>query len=756
MLKKSIILLALLTGWALVTSVVFAQESKPAPNPVSTTVEIGGQARLVDGDKSFGLQQFRDVPRGGILRQLNFQVLNQGDPFRFTFRGFDMFQRDMLFNATLESATKWKVTFDWEGFARNWSSQNPMIHNESSLAVYTVPVATRTTLQGLTGTAFQTAARNFINTAPQGSISNFRERNTAAISYNLTDSLTFSLKYLNERKSGHRPWAYGVFAGSFERGAEVPMPTPYLTNELTAALDYNKGRLYLGAEYRGSYFTNNAPSLTVENWFQATNQGATGSGNRGLNAVSRVALPPSNRGNSFTLRGMLLLPMNSRASALINWTRWTQDEAFLPYTINSAIPNPTTIPAGTSLTSVDSLPQRSYNGEMNILTQDYAFVSRPVKFFQYQVRYNDYDLQNDSPEIAFPGRVGYGDFEWATTAGGYPASPITPALPGHAPHSKSRAFRRQQTDVVGTVRPISDIVWKSGYRYERYHREEREVDLSREHGFHTTVTYAPKGPIYAKAGYRYFDRTPNVYEAVNSHPDFWRMWEQGKRERRQSSALLSYNFTPGTAITATWFNGSDRFDKSRYGLHQMQLNSVNADFTWAARDNLSMFAGWGYDRSGFDYTLVANTGSYNFANAYHRDNREGVHFMQTGLSGTFMGDKGEYTLTYAGTLAKTQITTANPVTPATPGSALANPFPNVKNQFHELRFNTSIAVRENVRLGVNYLLEPYRLNDFAQDIIGPYIPGQLAQDVSPYAFNDLPLRNYTGNVVAFYVRYTIR
>jgi hypothetical protein len=80
----------------------------------------------------------------------------------------------------------------------------------------------------------------------------------------------------------------------------------------------------------------------------------------------------------------------------------------------------------------------------------------------------------------------------------------------------------------------------------------------------------------------------------------------------------------------------------------------------------------------------------------------------------------------------------------------------VKNQFHELRFNTSIAVRENVRLGVNYLLEPYRLNDFAQDIIGPYIPGQLAQDVSPYAFNDLPLRNYTGNVVAFYVRYTIR
>lgn len=749
MLKKSIILVAILTGCALCQDT-----TTPPVNPVSSTVEIGGQARLIDGEKTFGLQQYRDVPRGLVLRNLNFQYLTPGDPVRFTFRGFDMFQRDMLFNATFENATRYKLTFDWEGFTRNWSSQNPMIYNEASRGVFVVPLAARTTLQNSTGAEFERLARNLINTAPQGTIANFRERNTVGFSYNITDALTFNLRYLNERKSGHRPFGYGVFAGAFERGAEVPMPTPYLTNELTAGLDYNKGNLYLGAEYRGSYFTNRELGMTFENWFQADILQNPNSGQRGLFAVGQAALPPSNRANSFTFRAMYLLPMNSRASALVNFSRWSQDAQFLPYSINSGITN-TTLPSGASVTDTASLPQRSYNGEMNILTQDYAFVSRPFSRLQYSVRYNDYDLNNESPEIDFPGRVGYSDSQWTTTAGGYPASPITPALPGHAPHSKSRAFRRQQTDVIGAIRPFKDLNWKSGYRYERYHRTEREVDLSIEQGFHTTLTYAPKSPVYVKASYRYLDRNPDFYNAVGSHPDFYRMWEQGERRRRQGSALISYNFSPGTAITATWFNGSDTFDKSLYGLHQMQLNSLNADFTWTTGNGMAFFAGWGYDRSGFDYTIVANTGSYNFANTYNRDSREGVHFSQAGFSGTFAGDRGEYTLTYAGSLSRTQITTANPFTPAS-SSAAAVPFPDVKNQFHELRFNTSIALRENVRLGLNYLLEPYRLNDFTQDIIGPYNVGLLDQNVSPYAYNDLPLTNYTGNVVAFYIRYTIR
>jgi hypothetical protein len=732
-----------------------AQERNAAPEPTSTTVEVGAAIRHVDGDKSFGLQRTSDIPRGLILRRFDFRYLEEGKPLRFTFWSYDLLQKDMLFEGALEDALRYKLSFDWQGFARFWSSENPILQTESSRATYTVPLALRTGLQNATGAEFQRLVGNAFATAPQQEIRAFRDRNTVRFSYNLTDSLTFHARYLTERRSGRRPWSYGVFAGSFERGSELPMPTPYLTNEITTGLDYSKGNLLLGFEYRGSVFTNRAPALTFENWLRADPIGSAPSAQRGLFGVGQAAMPPSNQSHNFTFRGLLLLPGNSRASALLSYGRWTQDEALLPYTINSAVTQ-STLPPGTDLTSPSALPVSSYNGLMTTLTQDYAFVTRPWKPLQLTVRYNDYDLNNQSPEIRFPGRVGYNDAEWATTAGGYPASPISPALAGHSPTSKPRAFRRQQTDAVAAIRPTRDITWKSGYRFERYTRERREVDLSREHGFHTTFTYAPKSPLYAQASYRYFHRSPDFYDAVQSHPDWYRMWEQGQRVRRQASGLLSYNFSPGTAFSANWFNGSDRFDRSLYGLHQMQLNSVNADFTWTKSEALSMFFGWGYDRSGFDYTLVANTGAYNFANSFHRDNREGVHFAQFGLSGAFMGERGEYTLTYAGALARTDMTTANPFPIATPGSAAANPFPTVRNQIHEVRFNTTIAIQENIRLGLNYLHEPYRLNDFTQDIVEPYIPGRLQQDVSQYAFNGLPLRNYSGNVLAVYLRYNIR
>lgn len=739
----------------LLSAGTMAQEARPAPPPTSTTVEIGGATRQVSGDKTFGLEQHRDIPRGLIMRRFDFQYLTQGNPTRFSFWSYDLFQKDMLFQGTLESAMRYKLTFDWQGFARSWSSQNPALYTESSRGVYTVPLGLRTSLQNATGADFQNLARNALDTAPQTGIRALRERNTLNFSYNLTDSLIFSTRFITERRSGHRPWAFGVFAGALQRGAELPMPTPFLTNDMTVGLDYGKGNLLVGVEYRGNYFTNRAPAITFENWFRADPVQSTATAQRGLMAVSQAAMPPSNQSHNFTLRGMLLLPWNSRASALISYGRWLQDEPLLPYSLNTAITN-TTLPPGADVTSPSSLPVSSYQGQMNTLTQDYAFITRPVKQLQLGIRYNDYDLNNESPEIQFPGRSGYSDSEWTSTAGGYPASPLTPALAGHAPTSRPRAFRRQQTDATAAIRPFKDLTWKSGYRFERYLRENREVDLSREHGYHTTVTYAPKNPVYAKASYRYFDRSPEFYNATHSHPDFYRVWEQGQRVRRQSSAMLSYNFSPGTALTTSWFNGSDRFDRSLYGLHQMQLNSINTDFTWTATGSLAMFAGWGYDRSGFDYTLVANTGAYDFANTYHRDNREGVHFAQLGVSGTFLNDRGEYTLTYAGALSRTDMTTANPGPVATPGSAAANPFPVVKNQLHEIRFNTSIEVKENVRFGFNYLHEPYRLNDFTQDIIGSYIPGRVDQDVSGYAFNDLPLRNYTGNVAAFYLRYTIR
>jgi len=223
-------------------------QGQPAEAPAETiwtTVEIGGEARLVKGERSFGLQQYRDIPRGTFMRQFDFRYLKEGNPLRFEFRSMDLFQRDTLFNATVENVNKYKLSFDWQGFARYWSSQNPSLVNEISRGAFVAPDALRGSLQNASESDLARLAGNAVLVAPQTSIRSFRERNLITYTCNLRESLALRLQYMNERRSGNRLWSQGTYtrigtpAGdTFETpGQELFEPTAYLTNELGAELN---------------------------------------------------------------------------------------------------------------------------------------------------------------------------------------------------------------------------------------------------------------------------------------------------------------------------------------------------------------------------------------------------------------------------------------------------------------------------------------------------------------------------------------
>lgn len=747
-----------------VAALSFGQEKSPAPSQetISTTVELGGEARLVNGEKSFGFQRDRDVPRGAFIRQLDFRHFTEGNPLRFEFRSIDLLQRDALFNATLESVHKYKLSFDWQGFARFWSNQNPSLLNEVSRGVFVAPEALRGGLQNASDSDLARLAANAVSVAPKVSIRSLRERNFITYTYQLRENLAMRLQYMNERRSGNRLWSQGTYTrigtpsgDTFETpGQEMFEPTAYRTNEIGAELNYTRKNLLLGVEYRGSIFTNNQTSLTWQNPFRLTSEQASqpaGALNRGRFAETQDALPPNNQAHTVTFNAMLLLPRSTRASALFSWSRWTQNDAFLPYTINTAITAPN-LPAGTPATSLKALPRPSLDGRINVLTQDYALVSRPWRALQLGVHYNDYDLSNETHEMLSPGYSAFGDSFWRTSISSQPG--ITNPV-----QSEPKSFRRQRANVEAAIRPGMDLTWKSGYQLERYHRENRNVELMREHGLMTSLAYTPKSPVFAQAGFRYFDRTPDHYDPGGYEPAFLRMWDQAQRVRKQADAVVSVNVTPTTSLSTSWFYLADTYDKANFGLHQMKTNSVNADLSWNAGENFGMTAGWGYDRTGYDYLMATKTAQpYNFRNNWTRDTRDGVHYAQAGFTGSFAGRKGEYQLSYAVSLARMSINTVNPndIVPTDTLNAKAYPFPDVKNQFHEFRLNTSYAVHPKVRLGIYYLLEPYRLNDFARDVVSPYSPASLAPEIDArrFQFYDVGMSNYTGNMVAVYLRYS--
>jgi hypothetical protein len=481
--------------------------------------------------------------------------------------------------------------------------------------------------------------------------------------------------------------------------------------------------------------------------------GAVGGGTfRGRFAELQSSLPPDNQAQTLAGSAVFFLPHSSKVSGLISWGRWTQNQAFLPYSDNPAVTvNPGQAGPTAPLTSLSALPQPSLNGIMHTFTGDFIASSRPIKQLQLTVHYNNYDLDNDTQQIHFPGVVAVLNSFWFNFYTGTPGRPNVPF------DSRVNSFDHQRASFEASLKPIKDLTWKGAYQYERWERTGRQADLTTENRLTSSISYAPKNTIYMEGGVLYSNREPNLYLDRGGLEDvFIRMFDQSNRLQKQGNALFSVTPKPIMILSGSAYYSSDVFDKSLLGLHQMKSYSLSADASFNL-DNFSFYVGWGYDRTGYDY--VSATGAFLPPTLrFSRDTRDGIHTAHVGFTGSWAKGKGNYQFSYAVGLSRVAITTANidPVPVTSQLNSLAFPFPAVKSQFHEFRLDVSYQLQKKVWLGVNALFEPYRLNDFANDMVQPYGGNAVTptqNDASRYYFLDIGPTNYVGSMTAVYLRF---
>src|SRR5215469_4521971 len=161
-------------------------ELVPGVNTAGITVESGGEAARVTGKKSFIQQEYRDVPKGAVVRRLDYIWLHEGNPLRFRFRSLDLIQRDMRFQANLEDVGKFNIQVDYAGFSRFWGSGGQSVLTEVQRGVFQTSAALRTALETATPATRGTLARDAIATAPRVDVRSDRQRGTLTQTYNLT------------------------------------------------------------------------------------------------------------------------------------------------------------------------------------------------------------------------------------------------------------------------------------------------------------------------------------------------------------------------------------------------------------------------------------------------------------------------------------------------------------------------------------------------------------------------------------------
>ena len=251
--------------------------------------------------------------------------------------------------------------------------------------------------------------------SPQFDLRERRDIGTFRVSATPTTQLDVTGGFTTTKHSGELPW--GASFG-FSNDNEVALPYRSRTNDMDVGLEWKNPRAMFRAAYNGSWFNNQADTLTWDNPLVADgfDVGAPGHG--------RMALWPSNSLQTISAAGYTKFARRTQLTGSLAFGWANNDEPLLPFTINSPLPQ---IP----------LPRDTADASATTVATTIGLVSRPEDDWRFSTRFRRYAYDNDMPDTPIDDFISYDTSVGESTTGGpcsmrTPATRSTPTPPGPA------------------------------------------------------------------------------------------------------------------------------------------------------------------------------------------------------------------------------------------------------------------------------------------------------------------------------------
>lgn len=674
------------------------------PAKVHVTVEAGAQTRDTTGDHPAKFQEVRDVPRGLFVQKLSLDFNPANSPYSIKAKGYEIRERDQRFTFDLWKIGKYRTQFLWDQIPHSFGTGRSFLVRTAP-GLYQVSPLLRASLQAVTqsdltrtpvNAPLPTLVRQELQTAPLTDVRLRRDQALFRQSYYLSSKIELHVQFSWQSNNGTRPIAAGTFVrrpvpgnglpdigGSWEGiGQEFLEPLEQRTYNLNLGAQFRGKRWGAGVDYNLSLFRNHIMSVIFENPFRVTDeQGCTpnptpppaltcGASNRFREVRWQNSLAPNSDSHNITLWGNFDLRPQTHLRGLFSLSYWTQNDPFLPWTLNTAI-RPRDWDANSPITDptdVNQLPARSLNGKMRDIVQEYALVNRR-KNFRFQVQYRSQSLDNQSPTIQFPGYAAFGDSTWRAPVTDFYNLPI---------ENLDWDFRRQNIDAgfewhiwprprKGSVpgpeykRDKTQLTWRLDYDWEIWNRKFRDVNRSNEHSIRNrldfefnlsgknsraaknTATGAAKTggategvglqsmtTLRLKLDYRYADRRAPVY---NTQPLSFNANFPGSPPGGPTTAWEVTRTTPMKRGLPIEFNLLRRFDETSrirndggftLELLKGERTDVTASYRYLGDEYDKNFYGLLYNRTSFVDVQLTHTfenGSYLYATYSREANR---------------------------------------------------------------------------------------------------------------------------------------
>lgn len=463
-----------------------------------------------------------------------------------------------------------------------------------------------------------------------------------------------------------------VSGANFVQASLLPRVLDFQTDLVDAGIAYANGPLNLSIGWFGSFFKNNAKSLTWDNPFTPFTGAEQG----------RLAQEPDNEFQQVSLSGSYLAdPIKSVIAFSVAMGQGKQTDQLLPYTINP------TIAAG-------NLPRSSLDGKVDTTNYALTVTSRPFPKARVKLGYR-YDQRDNKTAQALWSGVVVDGFQSVDSELNTPYS-----------------FERGRLSASGDYRLFDKVRISAGYERTNLDRDFQEVAGQTEDRSWGRVRWQPLGwlDVTAKGGTsrREIDRyDTDVAIAFGQNP-LLRKYYLAFRYREFGEMMVAVSpaekpFSIGLSARIA----DDNYTKSELGLTDSKTTHVSADLNYALSEQASV-----YLLGGHEQIDAMQSGSTTFSTpdwqAAHEDRFD--HYG-AGLQLTELRENFDLTLDYTRSDGTTAINMLE--------NGTNSQFPDLESELQSLRLN--LNYRRSERLGFEFSAryESFTTRDWALDGVEP-------------------------------------
>ena len=800
--------LAIVLAFGLATAIpVAAQEADtsaaaaPAENTADGEIVFGPQYYAdTDNRDSKKFEEYRDVPNGFVVEWFAFHWRPAARMF-LDLAVRDVTQRDQKILLQFGRQDLWRGTIRWSENPREWTDQAVQLFAELNPGRFTLEdsfqAAVRAAPNSVDADAngeWDPGTKGFIikDGIAQGGheveVGHQRKVGGAGFEYTPNRSWTLSIDADRERRKGTAPQTLGMYFA--HAPAEVAAPIDFRTDLITGAAEYTSRSWNAGVRVAHQDFRNGNKSLRWDNQLFLVDEAVNvNQANPGRMQMSQAV---DFDADQVWLFGGVNLRGRTRIDASVSQGRTTQDDPFLPMTVNTLL-----TPA--------LLPASSYDGEHRNTTARLFVSSRPTRSFRWNAWFRLYDLDNKSPELTFADYVAADyQFPLCGNINACDADGNGTADDRIARRSLPYSFKRESIGALAGWAPTRWLDGSVSFERLRMDREFSAVERSDEDIWKLTLDFEVASWLTARTTFRHQERRADDYDAAYFEESFpigepavaeanegMRRYYWTDRDRdayalqldATASEKLSFYaeaaytnddyFDPNTGLaigTSHTVNEDRNFDgiPETYdillaGRTDDRSTSYSLGVAYAASARFNLYADYTWDTWAYGLeTRYRNvSGGIGTDNPLDNWGSDIDDDYDTASAGFDLGLKDEHAMWLALDASWSRGTgeIGTHFVPGAGGSSSGDTtlteFPKLDTKLAIVQASFNHRIRKNLTYAFRYWFESWKEKNFASDFNQPYMGDPNDDPGSANSiFLGLDFKDYTNHIVSFVLDYT--